>query len=136
MKDTRKRKVAGAVVILGVAGLALSAAASLNLVWGGNFEAGSVQVNAKCQGETEIETGFTTPAFDGTQFLPWTVENIEFRDFETACSGMQYEVAIKTDADGDWVKQGTGSVTGTEITTPLNNVDADDVTHVALTIFN
>ncbi|HLS03591.1 MAG TPA: hypothetical protein VK030_02410 [Actinomycetales bacterium] len=134
-KNERKRKVAIGIAGLGVAGLAISAAATLNLNWQGNFEAGAIEVGAQCQDGVAVDVRFGTPQFSASASVPWAVNTLEFTGVAENCEAKNYAVAIKTDAD--WIEiVDQGTVSGTSISTPLTSHDAEDVTEVALTIFD
>lgn len=138
-KNNKKRTVAIGIAALGVAGLAISAAATLTLKWDGNFEAGAIDVNATCQGDTPVNVGFGEVAFAATEDVPWEVESLEFSNIQAAaCKDMNYEAAIKVNS-GDWEKIVGGEIGANDTSVSVSlpeGVDADDVTDVAFTIFN
>lgn len=136
-QNDKKRKVAIGIAALGVAGLAISAAATLNLTWQGNFEAGAIEIDAACQDGVEIAVGFSEPQWAPGLDVPWKVESLEFSDIESACVDLNYEVAIKVeDSPNVWQPViATGNVSGSSISAPLD-VNAETITHVALTIFD
>lgn len=136
-KRTRGRKIAaGALLILGLGGATAAAAAQLNLTWAGSFQAGAVSVVADCQPSSKtITSSFDTPSFSGSSSLPWSVANVKFAGIDDACKTFSYEAAYKL-SSGDWVKLGTGTVTGATVSVPLGSVDPQNVKQVALTIYS
>lgn len=137
-KNNKKRTVAIGIAALGVAGLAISAAATLNLTWSGVFDAGKVDVTATCQGETEVNVGFSDVDFVDSLDVPWAVNSLNFSGIEEGCEGLSYEVAVKTEDGGTWNRiLELGAVpAGGEISVPLDDVDAFKLSDVAFTIFN
>lgn len=141
-KNHRRKVLAVGLAIVGVAGLSLASASQLNLSWSGNFQTGSVEVDASCQPSTSpITTSFSTPSFDGTTTTPWKVSNVTFSGVSIDCANKKYEAAYKL-ATGDWVKL-TGSsapsvgVNGGALTVALpSGVSADSIAQFALTIYS
>jgi len=129
-----RRGVAFTLAAIGLSGLGLAAAAQLNMTWAGSFQAGATVVNADCQTDT-INTVLGRPIFDGAKAVPWSIAALTFNGVSTACKGMSYEAAYKTGA-GDWLKFGTGTVSGTTITVILGPLSAQALTDVSLTIFS
>jgi hypothetical protein len=129
-----RRGVAFTLAALGLSGLGLAAAAQLNMAWTGSFQAGATAVNADCQKDT-ITSVLGSPIFDGTKAVPWSIAALRFTGVSAACNGMKYEAAYKTGA-GDWLKFGTGQVSGTTITVIFGPLSAQSLTDVSLTIFS
>jgi hypothetical protein len=129
-----------ALIAVGAAGLSMAAASQLSLSWTGNFQAGSVAVNADCQtSATPITAKFSTPAFAGSQSLPWSVANVTFSGIDTACQSKSYQAAYKL-ATGDWVAfaaAGTIGASATSVSVALPaGVDVQAIKNVALTIYS
>ncbi len=133
----RGRKIAaGVLLVLGLGGATAAAAAQLGISWSGSFQAGAVAVNADCQPSSKsITSSFDTPTFSGTASLPWTIANVKFAGVDDACKTYNYEAAYKA-SSGDWVKLGTGTVTGATVSVPLGSVDPQTIKQVALTIYS
>lgn len=133
----RSRKIAAAaLLILGLGGATAAAAAQLNMTWAGSFQAGSVSVTADCQPSAKtITSSFDAPEFAGTASLPWTIANVKFANIDNACNTLNYEAAYKLDS-GDWVKLGTGTVSGATVSVSLDSVDPQSITQLALTIYS
>ncbi|GEM_PF-438284 len=141
-KNNRRKVMAVGLAIVGVAGLSLASASQLNLSWSGNFQTGTVAVNASCQpAATPITTSFATPTFDGTVTAPWKVANVTFSGVDAACATKKYEAAYKL-ASGDWVKFTPASApsvgaAGGSLTVALpTGVAPDTIAQFALTIYS
>ena len=142
---TKKRKLSRPLrkataigfVIAAVLSVGVASATQLNMIWGGNFQAGAVTVQADCQPTAEnITAKFGTPTWNGTGTLPWTVSSVTFSGVNTACSGATYEGAYKL-ATGDWIKitGGTVTLTTTSFTMALPaGLDGSTIKNLALTI--
>jgi hypothetical protein len=129
-----RRGVAFTLAAIGLSGLGLAAAAQLNIAWAGSFQAGATVVKADCQTDT-ITSQLGTPIFNGTKAVPWSIAALTFNGVSAACNGMKYEAAYKTGA-GDWLKFGTGTVSGTTITVIFGPLSSQDLTDVSLAIFS
>lgn len=138
-KSKRRSIVPGALVVAGLVGLGIAAASELDLVWGGTFQAGAVEVTADCQvqGE-EIGVAFSAPYFVSSRSIPWTVDDVVFSDIPTDCqaAGMEYQAAYRTASTGSWVELGDfAAVDGATLNVELPSaVDPQAITEFALTI--
>ena len=134
-KNGRARKIAaGSLLGLGLLGLGVAAASQLDLVWGGNFQAGAVEVKADCQTD-EIAVGCADPAFAGAADVPWSIASVSFSDIDGKCLGLAYETAYKVDGGTGWVKLSGGTVGGDVITNSIpEDADVQEITDFALTI--
>ena len=118
---------------LGVAGMALGAATQLDLLWAGKYQAGAVDVNADCQLENEtITVSFGDPAFEAGEDIPWEITTAHFTDVSDECTGLDYEVAYRT--DGDWTSLDKGKVANKAIAVTIPSGKVQDITEFALTI--
>ncbi|CAM5788969.1 hypothetical protein [Cellulomonas persica] len=140
-KNSRRKVMAVGLAIVGVAGLSLASASQLNLSWTGNFQTGSVEVDASCQPTgSPITTAFSTPSFDGTVTSPWKVANVTFSGVDAECAGKKYEAAYKL-ATGDWVKltgasaPSVGAAGGTLTVALPTGVAPDTIAQFALSIY-
>ena len=142
---TKKRKLSRPVrkvtaigfVIAAVLSAGVASATQLNMIWGGNFQAGAVTVQADSQPTDEdITAKFSTPTWNETGTLPWTVSSVTFSGVNTDCSGATYEGAYKL-ATGEWNKitGGTVTLTNDSFTMELpTGLDGSTITNLALTI--
>jgi len=93
-KSTNRRKsIAIALAVLGVAGLSLASAAQLNLTGTASVQSGILSVNADCQG-TPITVTFSAPVRTGTTYAS---SNVVLTGIDTAsgkCLGKSYKLAL------------------------------------------
>lgn len=114
--STSKRRsiVPGALVVAGLVGLGIAAASELDLVWGGTFQAGEVEVQADCQLDgQQIGVAFSSPEFDGGSDIPWNTHEVVFSNISEECSNLTFEAAYRTTANDvtpEWQPLGSGVV--------------------------
>jgi len=131
-KNNRRKGLAVALGIVGVAGLTLAAASQLTLNVNSNLQAG-VQVLADCQpvGD-DITVSFGTPTFAAGAY---EVTTATFGNVNPNCFPLNY-VANLVDENGDSLAQVTGTVASASFAVNFasSDVDVADVEGVALTI--
>ena len=137
MLKNRRKTAAIGFIVAAVLSAGVASATQLNMIWGGNFQAGAVSVQADCQPTAETITAkFGAPAFAATATTPWTVAKVTFSGVNAACVGASYEGAYKL-ATGDWVKITGGTVALTtssfDMALPAG-LDVQTVKNLALTI--
>lgn len=136
--EGRGRKiVAGTLVGLGVLGLGMAAATQLNLGWAGQFQAGTVDVNADCQ-TGEITVSYDRPEFAEAAETPWSIANVNFAGIDDKCEGLNYQVAYKVSEGESWVEDATGKIPADadlSVAVPAA-VDVQDIAEFALTIYS
>ncbi|MFT4109286.1 hypothetical protein [Propionicimonas sp.] len=131
-----KKIAATTLLVLGLGGASAAAAAQLGMSWTGSFQAGATSVTADCQPSSKtITSSFDKPTFSSSSTLPWTVANVTFANIDDACKTLNYEAAYKL-SSGEWVKLGTGTVTGTTVSVPLGSLDPQSIKQVALSIYS
>lgn len=141
-KKTRKGLAIGLAVV-GVAGLSLAAASQLSLTSAAKFQAGSVTINADCQGTTAIPVTFGAPTLNTTSGV-YSAASVDFGSIAVTgtpnCNGLKYKVAIQTSTGGTWTDiTPTGSPTVTAATLSVaipSGTTASNITGVSLTIFS
>ena len=138
MFKNRRKTVAIAFLAATVLSAGVASATQLNMIWGGNFQAGAVTVTADCQpSATSITAKFSAPTFVNTGAVPWTVPSVTFGSVDTSCGGASYEGAYKLVGDTNWTKITGGTVTLTtgSFTMALPaGVDVQQIKNLALTI--
>lgn len=132
----KRKVVAGVFAAATLISAGLASATQLNMLWGGNFQAGSVAVSADCQPSSEAITAkFANPTWNGTGTLPWSVATVTFSGINAACNGDNYEVGYKLTADTSWTKIAGTTISGTSVTVNLpGGVDVQDIKSLALTV--
>lgn len=131
--QNRRKATAVALAVVGIAGLSLASAATLNL--SGSTLAANTATVASCQPTTTpITVGFTT-GFDVTPAPSYKVRSVVLKNVDAACSGKKVSVTLMS-ASGASLGEVTGSaVTGqTPIATALAGVPAAEVEKVAVVI--
>ena len=127
----RRKGAALALAFLGVAGLSLASAAQLNLGTG-SLGAGTTVV-ASCQADAPISVNFES-AFTPGADAGYKASSLTLSSINAACEGQTYKVTL-TDSDGAVLgSESTGTVSGTSVTIPLQDVSAEDVDNVAVVI--
>lgn len=128
MPSTRRKSVAIALAVVGVAGLSLASAAQLTLGTA-SLGAGS-EVVAACQpAGTEITVGFE-PAYAAGGY---SAGRVVLGDVAAACAGQAYLITL-TGADGVLGGELSGTVSGDSISHAVAGIGADDVTGIAVVI--
>jgi hypothetical protein len=139
-KSTNRRKsIAIALAVLGVAGLSLASASQLGLTGTTSVQSGILAVNADCQLIGPITVAFDTPTLVGGRYVP---VNVNLTKIDAGCVARTYKVALlKT--DGTLISESAalpvpavvGPATTSTITYPVG-VSSDLVGKVALTIYS
>lgn len=131
-KTRNPRKTAAvALGIVGVAGLTLASAAQLNLSTG-SLGAGTTVI-ASCQGEEPIDVGFESTFAPGAD-AEYKASNLNLSSIAPACNGQNYKVTLTDDGGAVIGQEATGTVSGTSLSVPLQDVSVEDVANVAVTI--
>jgi len=134
-KNRKARAAAVALAIVGVAGLSMAAAAQLNLNFTGSFQAGAVDVDADCQ-TSPITVSYAAPTFNAGDTVPWKVATLDFTAIDSACNNKGFKAAYKL-GSADWVEFATGTTATGTLTVDLpDEVDANAISDVALTIYS
>lgn len=128
-KNNRRKVLAVALGVVGVAGLSLAAASQLSLSVNSNLQAG-VEVLADCQ-TAVVGVEFDSPAWNAGQF---DVDGATLSSIDAACDGLEYTLVVLGAADAE-LASASGTVSGTSIAAAFTAVDAEGVEGVALTIF-
>ncbi|MCV2395065.1 hypothetical protein OEB99_12170 [Actinotalea sp. M2MS4P-6] len=105
MPISRRKSAAIALAVLGVAGLSLASASTLDLT-GGTVQAGVTDLT-DCQTSGDITIGFGTPGFAGGSY---GVSSVVLQDVDAACAGKAVRVTLLDDA---------GSPVAAELTTTV-----------------
>ena len=124
-------------VIAAVLSAGVASATQLSMIWGGNFQAGAVTVQADCQTSGDITAKFGTPTWTGTGTVPWTVSSVTFSGVDATCGGANYDGAYKLATSSDWTKITGGTVTLTNDSFTMElpaGLDGSTITNLALTI--
>ncbi|PVU83349.1 hypothetical protein DDP54_10475 [Cellulomonas sp. WB94] len=136
-KSTNRRKsIAIALAVLGVAGLSLASAAQLNLTGSNTVQSGTLALTADCQ-TTTIPVTFSAPARTGATFGSDTVT---LSKIDAACADgkHKYKVALLGDLNAvilDGVETSLASG-ATSISIPLSAGQDNAIKTVALTIYS
>src|SRR5690606_36592569 len=128
-KNNRRKGLAVALAVVGVAGLSLASASQLTLNVNGSVQAG-VEELSDCQ-VADVEVAFDAPAFAGGVF---GVAGAEFSAIYAACDGVDYTFVVLDSTDAV-LATGTGTISGTSIDASFTAVDAADIAKVGLSIF-
>ncbi|NMM16091.1 MAG: hypothetical protein HHJ14_02815 [Cellulomonas sp.] len=135
-KSTNRRKsIAIALAVLGVAGLSLASAAQLNLTQTNSVQSASLALNADCQGTAAITVTFAPPARAGGAYFS---NNVTLSGIDSGCFDKKYKLAL---LDKDGLVVGTEQAPATTIsastlTYPLTVGQDTIVRTVALTIYS
>ena len=144
-KSTNRRKsVAIALAVLGVAGLSLASAAQLNLTGTASVQSGMLAVNADCQPSAKaITVAFSAPvpylAPTGTTYASKTV-NIANIDAACLTAGHKYKLALLDGTNaviaGDVETALTTASLSITIPTVTGVIQDNAIKTVALTIYS
>ncbi|CAN5230837.1 hypothetical protein BH11ACT1_BH11ACT1_16070 [soil metagenome] len=108
-KSTNRRKsIAIALAVLGVAGLSLASAAQLNLTGTASVQSGMLALNADCQ-STPITVSFSAPVRTGATYSSASVILTGIDTTAGKCLGKSYKLALLDGAT-------TPGLIGTEFT--------------------
>jgi hypothetical protein len=94
-KKTHRKVVAVALGVLGVAGLSLASASTLNVNAGSNIQAG-VDTVAACQGVTPVAAAFGAPTLTSGAYK---TTSVTLSGIVTACAGKSLKVAFLDSAN-------------------------------------
>jgi hypothetical protein len=136
-KKSHRKVVAVALGILGVAGLSLASASTLNLSSNSNIQAG-VNTVAACQGTTPVAASFGAPTVTAGTYK---TADVTLTGILSACGGKSLKVAF-VDSTGATVESAavtlpsTGSPTlAPQAVTVGTGMDSSALTKVAVTIY-
>ncbi|HEX5332074.1 MAG TPA: hypothetical protein VFW79_05465 [Cellulomonas sp.] len=137
-KSTNRRKsIAIALAVLGVAGLSLASAAQLNLTGTASVQSGILAVNADCQ-SAPITVTFSAPVRTGTTYASAAVNLAGIDNAVGKCVGKNYKLALLD--SGNALVTGTTEQTGTIAASTLSVVipsgQDNAIKTVALTIYS
>ncbi|WP_066585459.1 hypothetical protein [Cellulomonas timonensis] len=130
----RRKTAAVSMAVLGVAGLALASAATLNLE-GGTLAANTVVV-ASCQPTgTPISVGFDDSFAASASNPGYNVSGVKLKDVDAACAGKAVKADL-IDASGASLGQVTGvaSAGAVSLGAPSASVSASAVAKVSVVI--
>ena len=116
MASTRRKSAAIALAVIGIAGLSLAAAATLD-VNGGTLQAGT-SLDAACDTDG-VTIAYTTSVVVGA----YTVSALTIKDVEVACAGKTIEATIVKPNGTTYVL-----LTGQVVPAPVSPATAVDVT--------
>ena len=138
-KSTNRRKsIAIALAVLGVAGLSLASAAQLNLTGTASVQSGILAVNADCQGSA-IAVTFSAPVRTGTTYASATVDLAGINNTaSTGCAGKKYKLAL-LDGSNAFVTgttEQTGTIAATALSIAIPAGQDNNIKTVALTIYS
>ena len=138
MANNRRKSAAIALAVIGIAGLSLASASTLDLT-GGALQAGVTSLNG-CQPETDAVTvGFGAPSFAGGEY---GVSSVVLKGIDAACKGSTVKVTLLDAATSGAAIGSEYSVTlpaafaGTDVTIGGSAVSAHDVEAAAVAISN
>jgi len=131
-KNNRRKGLAVALAVVGIAGLSLASASQLTLSTSATLQAG-VEDLAKCQGTTPVTVSFGEPTWSGAT-ESFGVTSATFGNIAAACAGLNYKYVI-LDAGGDTLASDSSTIGGTSVAPTFTSIDAADVEAVALTIY-
>lgn len=140
-KSTNRRKsVAIALAVLGVAGLSLASAAQLNLTGTASVQSGILAVNADCQ-STPITVTFAAPVRTGSTYASATVDLAGINNAAapaTTCAGKKYKLALLdgTNALVTGTTEQTGTISATSLSVAIPAGQDTNIKTVALTIYS
>ena len=138
-KSTNRRKsIAIALAVLGVAGLSLASAAQLDLTQTNSVQSASLALNADCQGTAAITVTFAPPARAGGAYFSNYVTLSGIDSSTSGCFGKKYKLAL-LDKDGGVVgteQATTTTISASTLTYPLTVGQDTIVRTVALTIYS
>jgi len=136
-KKTHRKVVAVALGVLGVAGLSLASAATLNVNAGSNIQAG-VDTVAACQGATAVAATFGAPTLTSGAYK---TTSVTLSGIVTACAGKSLKVAFLDGANTSVESSvitlpAAGSPTlAAQVVTVGAGMDSAALSKVAVTIF-
>jgi hypothetical protein len=135
--SNRRKSIAIALAVLGVAGLSLASAAQLNLTGTASVQSGILAVNADCQA-APITVTFSAPVRTGTTYASATVDLAGIDNAVGKCVGKNYKLALLDSANalvtGTTEKTGTVSASSLSIAIPAGQ--DNNIKTVALTIYS
>jgi len=137
-KSTNRRKsIAIALAVLGVAGLSLASAAQLNLTGTASVQSGMLAVNADCQAGP-ITVTFSAPVRTGSTYASATVNLAGIDTAVGKCVGKNYKLALLDSANalitGTTEQAGTIAVSTLSVAIPAGQDNS--IKTVALTIYS
>lgn len=131
-KNNRRKGLAVALAVVGVAGLSLASASTLSLTANSNLQAG-VQVLADCQpAATPVVVEFDSPAWTSGEFQ---VTSATISDVVAACAGLNYTFVVLDGSTALATVTGIVPPAGADIAASFSALDAADVDGFALTIY-
>jgi hypothetical protein len=143
--SNRRKTIAIALAVLGVAGLSLASASQLSLNGGGTVQSGALAVNTDCQPEaSKITLAFDAPTVTsatvaGVTTSGYASANVTLTGIDAACSTHHYKVAL-LDSTGALVAttggEATGTTTPTSLSIPIPAGQDNNIKTVALTIYS
>ena len=95
-KSTNRRKsIAIALAVLGVAGLSLASASNLSLLWNGTTQAGTIPVTADCQSAVtgNVKLKFSDPLLGANGYAP---ASVVLTNIDPLCKSKSLAIAYKT----------------------------------------
>ncbi|MGV8977930.1 MAG: hypothetical protein ACOH17_07790 [Cellulomonas sp.] len=137
-KSTNRRKsIAIALAVLGVAGLSLASAAQLNLTGTASVQSGILAVNADCQ-TAAITVAFSAPVRTGTSYASANVNLAGIDNAVGKCVGKSYKLALLDGSNAlvAGTTEQTGSIAASTLTIAIPAGQDNNIKTVALTIFS
>jgi hypothetical protein len=137
-KSTNRRKsIAIALAVLGVAGLSLASAAQLNLTGTASVQSGILAVNADCQ-TAPVTVTFSAPVRTGTTYASATVDLAGIDSAVGKCSGKNYKLALLDSSNAlvTGTTEKTGTISAATLSVAIPAGQDNNIKTVALTIFS
>lgn len=132
MANNRRKSAAIALAIVGIAGLSLASASTLNLT-GGTLQAGTEDLT-DCQTSGPVVAEMSAGAFNGT-FDGYDAGDVTLTAIDATCTGKQIE-AVLLDASGNTLAaSASAAITGASstVTVPAG-INAELVEQIAVVI--
>jgi hypothetical protein len=136
--SNRRKSIAIALAVLGVAGLSLASASQLTLNGTASVQSGMLQVNADCQ-TAPITLTFSAPVRTGTTYASATVNLAGVNNTAvTGCAGKNYKLSLLDSTNGlvAGTTEQTGTIAATSLSIAIPASQDNNVKTVALTIFS
>lgn len=130
--SNRRKTIAIALAVLGIAGLSLASASTLNLSSSATIQSGSVDIAADCQGSAKVPVTFGAPTFTAGVYAS---PSVNYSGLVTACQGLNYKAAVLVGTTWTELTASTVPSSGT-ITADLGAIDANSIIKVALSVYN
>lgn len=137
-KSTNRRKsIAIALAVLGVAGLSLASAAQLNLTGTASVQSGILAVNADCQ-SAPVTVTFSAPVRTGATYASATVDLAGIDSAVGKCAGKNYKLALLDSANAPvtGTTEKTGTIAGATLSVAIPAGQDNAIKTVALTIYS